>query len=131
MYQVSGRVTDFAGVGIAGVTVSTGARQAITDSSGNYVIAGRDLGVYAVVPSKSGYTFCSRARAFVVPPSQTDQDFAGSPVGIDLGFCPNSNGFSFANRQLWRSWPMFEQFYGSEQVRKDSRQAIRKLGLKR
>jgi hypothetical protein len=35
----------------------------------------------------------------------------------DLGFRPDPNGFQFANQQIWRSWEMFEQYFGTENVR--------------
>lgn len=36
----------------------------------------------------------------------------------DLGFRPDSNGYQFSNKQLWRTWEMFEQYFGSENVLK-------------
>lgn len=35
---------------------------------------------------------------------------------LQLGFLPNPNGYQFRNKQLWRTWNMFEQFYGSDNV---------------
>lgn len=34
----------------------------------------------------------------------------------DLGFRPDVDGFQFANRQIQRSWDMFEQYFGTENV---------------
>ena len=117
-YQVSGRVTDSGGQGVAGVLVSAGTRQGTTDNNGNYTITGLESGSFTVTPSRSGYSFCPRSRTTAVPPNQTGRNFTGSPVGTDLGLCPDPNGFRFANKKLWRTWPMFEQFYGSAQVLK-------------
>lgn len=117
--SISGRITDANGAGIPNVTVTDSAvHSTTTDSNGNYVLTGLYQGNYTITPSRSGYAFCPRARTATVPPSQTGRNFTGSPTDADLGFCPNVDGFSFANKKLWRTWPMFEQFYGSQQVRK-------------
>jgi len=38
-------------------------------------------------------------------------------IELDLGFRPDPNGYQFANKQLLRSLEMFEQFFGTENVR--------------
>ena len=35
----------------------------------------------------------------------------------DLGFRPNPNGYKFDNDQFWRTWEMFEQYFGTENVK--------------
>jgi hypothetical protein len=116
--SISGRITDANGNGISGITVSDNAEHnASTDTSGNYTLTGLSAGSYTLTPSKSGYTFCPRSRPTTVSANQSNQNFSGSASGTDLGFCPEPDGFKFANKQLWRTWPMFEQFYGPDQVR--------------
>ena len=115
---VTGSVEDAAGIGISGVTISDGAgHNATTDVTGSYTLVGLSAGSYVIRPSTSGLAFCPRSRSIAVPPDQSSQNFSGSPSGADLGFCPEPDGFRFANKQLWRTWPMFEQFYGPDQVR--------------
>ena len=117
-YSVSGRITDVNGNGVSGVAISDGIdHTATTDGSGNYTLTGLAAGSYTLTPSGMGYTFCPRSRSATVSANQINQNFSGSPSGADLGFCPEPDGFRFANKQLWRTWPMFEQFYGSDQVR--------------
>lgn len=116
--RISGRIVDASGNGIAGVEISDGAdHNAMSDGNGNYTLTGLSEGDYTLTASKAGYTFCPRSRSISVPPNQSGQNFIGSPAGADLGFCPEPNGFGFANRQLWRTWPMFEQYYGPAAVR--------------
>jgi hypothetical protein len=115
--HISGRIVDSSGNGIADVDISDGDGQSITtDVDGNYTLAGLSEGTYILTASKSGYTFCPRSRSISVPPNQGEQNFTGSPTGADLGFCPEPNGFGFTNQQLWRTWPMFEQYHGPAAV---------------
>jgi plastocyanin len=58
-YSISGQVT-LTGNGLSGVTMSlSGASTATTptDASGNYTFTGLDNGIYAITPSRTGYTF--------------------------------------------------------------------------
>jgi hypothetical protein len=116
-WRISGRITDANGNGLADVTVSTGNSQVSTDSGGNYTLAGLSEGTYTLTASKAGLSFCPRSRTISVPPNQGGQDFTGAPAGALAGFCPDPNGFGFANQQLWRTWGMFEQYYGPAAVR--------------
>lgn len=117
-YEIAGRITDGNNAGLSGVTISAGARQTTTNSNGNYRLTGLEPGSFIVTPSKSGHAMCPRSRPVTVPPNQMNQDFSASLAGSDLGFCAEPDGFGFANKQLWRTWSMFEQYYGSNQVRK-------------
>ncbi len=77
----SGYVTDGAGAGITGVTVSAGAAgSATTDGSGVYTLSGLAAGTYTLTPSKSGYTFSPDSRTVTVPPSATGVDFTAAPI---------------------------------------------------
>lgn len=117
-YNIFGRVVSADGASISGVTITDNAGHTTsTNSNGNYTLAGLAEGNYTLTPSKDGYAFCPRSRSISVPPNRTGQDFSGSPTGTDLGFCPDPNGFGFANKQLWRTWPMFEQYFGPAAVR--------------
>ena len=118
MYEVSGRITDADNIEIGGVTVSAGASQATTDATGNYHVTGIEAGTVNLTPAKPGYTFCPRSRTLTVPPNPPNQDYTGALAGSVGGFCPEPDGFGFANKQLWRTWPMFEQFYGADQIHK-------------
>ena len=72
---ISGRVTDGAGNGVAGVTVSAGARSATTDANGFYAISGLSSGVYALRAEKPGCLIEPAQRAVTLPPDQDAQDF--------------------------------------------------------
>jgi inhibitor of cysteine peptidase len=74
-YTISGRVTDGAGNGVAGVTVSAGARSATTDANGFYAISGLSSGVYALRAEKPGCLIEPAQRAVTLPPGQDAQDF--------------------------------------------------------
>jgi hypothetical protein len=116
--SISGRVTDAQGNGVPDVTIADNAgHSAVTDSGGNYTLAGLSEGTYTLTTSKAGHTFCPRSRTVFVPPNQAGQDFTGAPTGALAGFCPDPNGFGFPNTQIWRTWGMFEQYYGPAAVR--------------
>lgn len=74
-YRISGRVTDSAGEGLAGVRVSDGTRSVVTDANGSYVIEGVPLGSYALTASLSGYTFSPNPRWVAVSDDVSGQDF--------------------------------------------------------
>jgi PKD repeat protein len=79
-YAISGRVVDGSGNGIAGVSISGGVGYSTsTDSSGNYTLSGFVPGVYAITPSKTGYTFNPISRAInIVSGNMTGVDFTGT-----------------------------------------------------
>jgi formylglycine-generating enzyme required for sulfatase activity len=78
-YDLSGRVADGTGKGLADVTVSRGGGQAATtDGSGNYMLGGLSPGTYSITPSKAGYTFSPPSRSVSVPPDATGVDFIGT-----------------------------------------------------
>lgn len=78
-YSVSGQVTTSAGVGISGVTVSTGSTSTTTDTNGNYTIANLADGSYTLTPSRSGYTFSPSSRAVSVAGANVSgQNFTGT-----------------------------------------------------
>jgi len=72
---VSGRVTDGAGNGVAGVTVSAGERSATTDATGFYALSGLSSGVYALRAEKPGCLIEPAQRAVTLPPDHDAQDF--------------------------------------------------------
>ncbi|MGB8508364.1 MAG: DUF4214 domain-containing protein, partial [Pyrinomonadaceae bacterium] len=69
--QISGRVVDAAGVGIAGVSVAlNGSQDAVTttDASGKYSFGFvSTTGTHTVTPSRSGLTFAPASRSFANP----------------------------------------------------------------
>jgi len=81
-YSISGRVVDSSSNSMAGVSVSGGTGHTTsTDSSGNYTLSGFTPGVYAITPSKSGYTFNPISRAiYIVNGNMTGVDFTGTIV---------------------------------------------------
>ena len=72
---ISGRVTDGAGNGVAGVTVSAGERSATTDANGFYALSGLSSGVYALRAEKPGCLIEPAQRAVTLPPDHDAQDF--------------------------------------------------------
>jgi inhibitor of cysteine peptidase len=74
-YTIGGRVTDGAGNGVAGVTVSAGERSATTDANGFYALSGLSSGVYALRAEKPGCLIEPAQRAVTLPPDQDAQDF--------------------------------------------------------
>ncbi len=74
-YRISGRVTDSAGNGMAGVVVSDGTRSAVTGADGSYTLTGVPLGAYALTASRSGYTFTPNPRWVAVASHVSGQDF--------------------------------------------------------
>jgi serine protease len=65
-YSVSGTITNSAGTGISGVTVSNGTVSATTSSSGAYTLTGLANATYTLTPSLSGYTFSPASRSVTV-----------------------------------------------------------------
>jgi hypothetical protein len=68
LYAISGRVTDGAGLGVGGVTVSLSGAQAATvstDAGGNYSLAGLvSGGSYSVALARAYYNFTPQSRTF-------------------------------------------------------------------
>jgi hypothetical protein len=78
-YSISGQVTTSTGVGISGVTVSTGSVSTTTDTIGNYAIANLAAGSYTITPTRSGYTFSPVNRAVTIGSANvTGQNFTGT-----------------------------------------------------
>ena len=65
-YSVSGTITNSAGTGISGVTVSNGTVSATTNSSGAYTLTGLANATYTLTPSLGGYTFSPTSRSVTV-----------------------------------------------------------------
>jgi hypothetical protein len=79
-YSISGTITTSAGVGINGVSVSTGGSSTTTNSSGVYTIANLAAGSYTLTPSLSGYSFSPVNRAVSITSANvTGQNFTGTP----------------------------------------------------
>lgn len=75
-YSIGGRVTDSAGHGLAGVTISDGAGHTVTtDGNGNYSFGGLPAGSYTLTPDKVGHTFSPASRSVTVPPDAGGQNF--------------------------------------------------------
>jgi inhibitor of cysteine peptidase len=77
-YTVSGQVTDGAGNGIAGVTISDGTRSATTDAQGFYALSGVPAGAYTLTPSRDGYAFAPASRTVTVTGEVSGQDFTAT-----------------------------------------------------
>jgi len=82
---VSGRVTDGAGNGVAGVTVSAGARSATTDATGFYTISGLPTGVYTLTATRSGYQITPASRTVTVNDHLSGQDFTATLLTYTVG----------------------------------------------
>jgi secreted trypsin-like serine protease len=78
-YSISGTITNSAGAGISGVTVSNGSASATTNSSGAYTLSGLGNGTYTLTPSLSGYSFSPASRSVTVNSANVSgQDFSGT-----------------------------------------------------
>ena len=80
-YTIAGTVTS-GGVGLAGVTITDGTRNAATDSSGNYTLSGVPSGSYTLTPSLNGYSFSPASLSVSVSGNVTGQNFTGTPTAI-------------------------------------------------
>jgi fibronectin type 3 domain-containing protein len=89
LHLISGRVS-VNGVGIAGITVSNGTTQAITDVNGNYTILGVAGGSYTVAPVANTATtflaFTPVSRSVTITSANVlGQDFAATITGSVTG----------------------------------------------
>jgi ELWxxDGT repeat protein len=84
-YTISGRVTDGAGNGVAGVTVSAGERSATTDASGFYALSGLPTGVYTLTATRSGYQITPASRTVTVNDHLNGQDFTATLLTYTIG----------------------------------------------
>ena len=95
-YSVSGNVTNSAGTGIAGVTVSNGSVSATTSSTGAYTLSGLANGSYTLTPALSGYSFSPISRTVAVNGANvTGQSFTGTAVSTTFsvsGTVTNASG---------------------------------------
>jgi hypothetical protein len=89
-YHISGTVTNQAGTGISGVTLTLAGDSSgstVTDTDGNYSLRGLDSGRYSVTPSLDGYTFSpANIEVKVTNRDATGQDFVAiaAPAAIEL-----------------------------------------------
>jgi hypothetical protein len=83
--QISGRVVDIAGNGIAGVTLTLSGKQsatALTDSQGKYLFNFiSTTGTHTVTPQKTDLTFTPVERSFSNPTFNVSATFTTSPTG--------------------------------------------------
>ena len=109
-FSVSGRVATAASVGINGVTVSTGAASALTNSAGDYTISGLANGTYTLTPSLSGYSFSPTSLAATVSGANlTGRNFTGTAttggaVALANGVTVNSSTNSTAANSDWKDF---------------------------
>lgn len=73
-YSISGTVRTN-GAGLAGVTVSVGAKSTTTDSLGQYTLSGLAGGSYTVTPLATGYTFTPASVSVSLSSNLTGVDF--------------------------------------------------------
>lgn len=92
--SISGRVTS-EGVGLTGVTVSTGSQSATTGADGSYSLTGLAAGTYTLTASKADYTL-SAARTATVGPDQTGIDFTATPNTFAISGAVRVNGAGLA-----------------------------------
>jgi PKD repeat protein len=80
-WSVSGTVTTGTGVGIAGVTISTGAASTTTNSSGAYTLGSLANGTYTLAPSLAGYTFSPSSSSVTISGANiSGRNFTGTPT---------------------------------------------------
>ena len=100
-YSISGTVSTGSGVGISGVTVSTGTVSTTTNSSGAYTLASLANGSYTLTPSLGGYTFSPTSRSVTVSGANVSgQNFTGTAAGNN----PPVANFSFSTSGLVASF---------------------------
>ena len=100
-YSVSGTVSTATGVGIAGVTVSTGSVSTTTNSSGAYTLGNLANGGYSLTPSLGGYAFSPSSRSVTVSGANVSgQNFTGTPTANNA---PVAN-FTFTTSNLVASF---------------------------
>ncbi|MBL0165050.1 MAG: pre-peptidase C-terminal domain-containing protein [Xanthomonadales bacterium] len=96
-YSVSGMVSTGTGVGISGVTVSTGSVSTTTNSSGAYTLGSLANGSYVLTPSLGGYTFSPGTRNVSVSGANVSgQNFTGTATTNN----PPVANFSFSTSNL-------------------------------
>ena len=82
--NISGRVTDAAGNGVAGVTVTLSGSQSATtqtDASGRYLFGYvSTAGAHSVTPWKEGLSFGPASRTFSQPAANQTADFSAGPA---------------------------------------------------
>lgn len=102
-YSVSGTVSTGTGVGISGVTISTGSVSTTTNSSGAYTLGSLANGGYTLTPSRSGYTFSPSSRSVSVSGANVSgQNFTGTaatnnPPVANFGFATSNLVASFTD----------------------------------
>lgn len=105
---------------VAGTSFSGNQSSIALDTNGNPHIAyGKSALTYAYKEVQGTATATSTPTNTLTPTSTP----ISTPVpNADLGFRPNPNGYQFNNQQLIpspeKAWDMFEQFYGTGNVRK-------------
>jgi subtilisin family serine protease len=103
-YSVSGTITNSAGTGISGVTVSNGTVSATTNSSGAYTLTGLANATYTLTPSLSGYTFSPTSRSVTVNGANvTGVNFTGTADD-------NGGGQTYRNDtnvQIFDNWTVY------------------------
>ncbi|MEO7934940.1 MAG: pre-peptidase C-terminal domain-containing protein [Dokdonella sp.] len=100
-YSVSGTVSTGTGVGISGVTVSTGSVSTTTNSSGAYTLGSLANGGYTLIPSLGGYTFSPSNRSVTVSGANvSSQNFTGTATTNN----PPVANFSFSISNLVASF---------------------------
>ncbi len=75
VYSISGQVT-LNGTGLEGVAVSDGTAMAITDNSGNYVLAGLPAGNYTITATDPAYSLAPGSRAVTLGGDVNGIDFS-------------------------------------------------------
>jgi Tol biopolymer transport system component len=116
-YSVSGQILDVYGFPLFGITVVLDEdRETETDEQGAFGFENVTAGAHSFqVEFTDGYRFEPAKREVELAGDLSHLDFTAIPV-TDSGFRPDRNGYNFENRVLDRSWDMFEQYFGREQV---------------
>jgi len=66
------------GLPLSGVSIAAGGKAALTIADGTYVVTGLSAGSYAVVPTRTGYTFDPVQTVVAVGPDASGVDFTGT-----------------------------------------------------
>jgi len=93
-YLISGTVSGEAQSGVTITLSGDDSDSTITNLNGDYTFSGLENGSYAVIPTKSGYTFSPVSENITISDSdETEVDFIATDVVITIGrFTDNGDG---------------------------------------
>ena len=107
---ISGRITDSAGNGLAGISVrrSGSSVAQVTNADGVYQFLGLNAGTYTITPSQEGFAFTPQTRTVSVGSSAVnDVNFIAATGSVIKGRITTSSGAPIANVTVARTSSAF------------------------